>query len=72
MGDRCLDHRRPDPKAWVGLTVRAVEFVGPDSERRPRVLTGRLEVRYVKALDYDRFSICGVGVDPLSVELIDE
>lgn len=70
--DARLDHRPPNPKAWVGLNVRAVEYSGPDSEGRPRALIGRLQVHYVKTLDYDRFSVDGVGVDPLSIELSDE
>ena len=65
------DRQPIDPKAWVGSTVRALEFVGPDSEDPPRALVGVLQCVYVKMLDYDRFSIDGIGVDPLTVELVD-
>ena len=64
------DRQPIDPKALVGSIVRALEFVGPDSEDPPRTLVGVLLCVYVKALDYDRFSIRGIGVDPLTVELI--
>ena len=64
------DRQPIGPNAWVGSTVRALEFVGPDSEDPPRTLVGVLQCVYVKTLDYDRFSIHGIGVDPLPVELI--
>lgn len=64
------DRQPIGPNAWVGSTVRALEFVGPDSEDPPRTLVGVLQCVYVKTLDYDRFSIRGIGVDPLTVELI--
>ena len=64
------DRRPIDPKALVGSIVRALEFVGPDSEDPPRTLGGVLQCVYVKTLDYDRFSIDGIGVDPLTIELV--
>jgi hypothetical protein len=74
LPDACdRDHRRlAEAKSLAGLTVRAREVVGPDSEDRPRILTGRLQVVYVKTLRYDRFSINGIGIDPLTIELVDE
>jgi hypothetical protein len=66
-------HRRlADANSLAGFTVCAREFVGPDSEGSPRLLTGALQVVYVKTLDYDRFSIEGIGVDPLTIQLVDE
>jgi hypothetical protein len=70
--DTGRDDVAPDPRTFVGRMVRAIEVVGADSERPPRVLTGRLQVVYVKALDYDRYSVVGIGVDPSSIELIGE
>jgi hypothetical protein len=72
--DESYRHHHPlaDAKSLAGLTVRAREFVGPDSEGSPRLLTGALQVVYVKTLDYDRFSIDGIGVDPLTIQLVDE
>jgi hypothetical protein len=72
MDDDNNGDRQPiDRKAWVGSIVRALEFVGPDSEGSPRTLVGVLQCVYVRTLDYDRFSIRGIGVDPLTVELVD-
>jgi hypothetical protein len=70
-GDRRGGRLPTNPGAWVGLRVRALELVGPDSEGPPRLLVGVLQRVYVRTLDYDRFSIRGVGVDPLTVELVD-
>jgi hypothetical protein len=73
IDDSDRDHRRlAEAKSLAGLTVRAREVVGPDSEDRARMLTGALQVVYVKTLRYDRFSINGIGIDPLTIELVDD
>ncbi len=36
----------------------------------PRTLVGVLQCVHVRTLNYDRYSILGIGVDPLTLELI--
>jgi hypothetical protein len=57
-------------KSLAGKRVRAQELVGPDSDHPPRELTGVLQVVHVRTLDYDRFSINGIGIVVSSIELM--
>lgn len=59
------------PFALEGDLVRATEFVGPDSLDDPRELTGHLQIVHVDPLDYDRYSIDGVGVDPSTIRPVE-
>lgn len=53
-----------------GQMCSATEMVGPDSEDPPRQLHGRLQIRHIAVLHYDRYSIDGVAVEPDSITVV--
>ena len=67
MAGSGFDH---DPEK--GDLVEATEAIGPDTENVPRRLRGRLQIRHVDALGYDRYSIEGVGVEPSTIRRVSE
>jgi hypothetical protein len=55
-----------------GDLVEATEATGPDTEGVPHRMRGRLQIRHVDALGYDRYSIEGMGVEPSTIRRVAE
>jgi endonuclease/exonuclease/phosphatase family metal-dependent hydrolase len=72
IGDKEMTESGFDHDVKNGDLVEAIEVIGPDSEGAPRRMRGRLQIVHVDALDYDRYSIEGVGVDTSTIRRIAE